>query len=732
MVFRKMGYRIGIFLHLLFLSLLFPLRFVKKFSVSKFKVLFNALKNESPRQIIRNYRNYLLSLEPVFEIVEEKPISSKEIILEEKQVLLKRFLRGKEKLVFPFENPVLSIVIVLFNKAELSLACFRSLFENVTIAYQLIIVDNNSSDDTHALLQRIEGAEIIRNRENVHFLKANNQALSVVKGEYLLMLNNDTEVTINSINIAVETLKHKPRCGAVGAKLILPDGRLQEAGSIIWNDGSCLGYGRGLNPNAPEFNFLRAVDYCSGAFLLTRTNLFKEHGGFDNLFEPAYYEETDYCLWLEKKGFQVLYNPLVTIRHFEFGSGLHEHVIELHKKNQQLFFEKHSTQLKHHPAPDFDKLLTYRFAASDNKKRKLLYIDDRVPHNELGSGFPRSNFILNQIGGLDFHVTMYPMNFPFEDNWETAYRDIDPTIEVMLGYGFEKFEEFIRQRSCYYDYIWVSRPHNMQMILPIIVSVIPQGEIIYDAEAIFAQREVLRLRTSGREISKKQERLMIDHEIALSAKAKFVATVSEPDSQYFERQGKKTIVLGHTLQVKESIPSYSERKGLLFVGNLDYDHSPNVDSINWFVKEIFPLIKKEIPGITLDVVGSNNAPLLSKLKGEGITFHGRVNHLSEFYDRNRVFIAPTRFAAGIPYKVHEAASYGIPVVATSLLCEQLGWSDGDSIISSDITAKEFSDKLVNLYRNEESWTHISQKATEIIKREMSEEAFREKLMHLFS
>jgi GT2 family glycosyltransferase len=160
------------------------------------------------------------------------------------------------------------------------------------------IVDNNSTDKARLLLSRIKGAKIIQNTENLHFLLACNQASRVASGRYLLFLNNDTQVLADSINSSLRTIKFSEDIGAVGGKIILPNGTFQEAGNIIWQDGSCSTYGRRDEPFAPKYMFMRDVDYCSGAFLLTNRELFMNMGGFDEDYKPAYYEETDYCVRL--------------------------------------------------------------------------------------------------------------------------------------------------------------------------------------------------------------------------------------------------------------------------------------------------------------------------------------------------------------------------------------------------------------------------------------------------
>src|SRR5262249_1916395 len=154
----------------------------------------------------------------------------------------------------------------------------------------------------------------------LHFLLAVNQAAREARGEYLLLLNNDAQLLPGSLAAAIATLESGVDIGAVGARIILLDGMLQEAGSIIWRDGSCLGYGRGDDPFAPMYMFRRDVDYCSGAFLLTPRRVWEQLGGFDEQFKPAYYDETDYCVRLWERGLRVVYEPNAAVLHYEFAS----------------------------------------------------------------------------------------------------------------------------------------------------------------------------------------------------------------------------------------------------------------------------------------------------------------------------------------------------------------------------------------------------------------------------
>jgi O-antigen biosynthesis protein len=639
------------------------------------------------------------------------PSFNRAAFTEQKFAELTGFLQSGEQIDLTCSNPGISVILVLYNKAELTLACLKSLQNKGDVPAEIIIVDNNSTDLTPELLDKIKVSKVVRNEENRHFLNACNQALEFVTTPYVLLLNNDTEIEHGALSIALNTLKGNEKYGAVGGKLIRHNGALQEAGNIIWKDGSCLSYGRDDDPDLPQYNFTRYVDYCSAAFLLTRTSLFKQRGGFDARFSPAYYEDTDYCLWLQEMGFQVVYDPNVVVKHFEYGSSSPESSTKLMEKNRLTFLDKHKNVLKNHFENHVSHILKARFAASQNNKKKILYVDDRVPHKNLGSGYPRSNTIAKVLVGLGYQLTIFPNTFPEEEPYDLTYRDINPFIEVAHGYGVKGFPAFMEARQDYYDVIWVSRPHNMRFLKETLFKPGRQYKVIYDAEAIFAERDFHRLELKGEANNEETIDLAIRQEISLTAQADLVIAVSDRDAETFKAHGVENVqVLGHHIEPNPGTLDFGDRKDLLFVGNLDHVDSPNTDSILWFVNEVFPLITARIPGIRLHIVGSASPELIRRLNNRNVLLYGQVPELTHFYNSCRVFVAPTRFAAGIPYKIHEAASFGLPVVATNLLAEQLSWKDHEYLLAAQAKPESFSAAVTQIYSDETLWHNIRENA----------------------
>jgi GT2 family glycosyltransferase len=642
---------------------------------------------------------------------------------------LNDFLGSDRFLVLPqAEDPVISVIVVTFNGAEMTLACLKCLVADGGIPLEVIIVDNGSIDQTVELLCRIAGATIVRNGNNAGFVRAVNQGASIARGKYLLLVNNDVCVKDGSMAAALQTIENLQNVGAVGAKLILYGDVLQEAGSIVWRDGTCSGYGRWGSPDAGEYNFLRSVDYCSAAFLLIRKDTFESLGRFDEDFSPAYYEETDFCVRLRNKGWDVVYNPRAEAYHFEFGSSDQKTGMDLQRRNQALFFSKHRDYLATLHRRHSEESLLAR--SKDSKKLRVLFIDDRVPFPSFGGGSPRAATIIQEIHALGCFVTMYPLQFP-SDRWSHVREALPHEVEVMLEQGTDKLDHFLRERTGYYDVCFVSRPHNMHRFWGALArnrNVLDSARLVYDAQTVFATNTLLKKQMSGESIDSELATKVMDAELALAGQANFITTVSEREALHFRSHGlTNVLMLGHRLIPQPASTQFHERKGFLFVGNMQHNDGPNVDSILWFAEEVYPMITRKMGNCTRFLAaGKNDCSALAELRVPGISFLGLQPDLTYLYARSRVFVAPTRFASGMPYKIHEAASRGIPIVATRLLAEQLQWEHERELLIAE-TPEDFATQCVRLHEDEGLWNAVRSRALERVGIDCSPSRFRNQL-----
>ena len=653
---------------------------------------------------------------------------------------LEQILTSRTFLSFPRpNNPALSIVIVLFNQADLTFQCLKSIQESDFTDYELILVNNDSSDATGDLLYLADGARVFNHPENIGFLRAVNKAVEKARGEFILLLNNDAILDTNAISEAIACYRSSQHIGAVGGKLIHFNGCLQEAGSIVWSDGTCMGYGRGMNPESAEFQFRRDVDYCSGAFLLLRRDLFLDLGGFNEVYAPAYYEDTDFCLRLRKAGYRTVYEPRVRIRHWERASAdSWEDSCKQMVKNSMVFLEKHHGFLQENQCPSGEEnVLLARFV--DRSRKRILVIDDRLALSENGAGSPRTAVLLDALTGIGCQVTFFAYNRESIQDWDLIWDRFPREIEFILDQGGHHLADFLRERKELYDLIWVSRPHNQEKLNEVMESVYSDKNwrpgIIYDAEAVYALRTIKEAEVRGEPLLENERNALMAEELELASQADVVVGVSEAEVKVFKRSfpHKPSYVLGYCTDLQNrSDRSFRRRRHLLFTGRLDWDGSPNVDSLRWFISEVFPLVRERAGrDIKFIVVGLIDERLFQGIDLEGVVFKGARKNLSPYNRNCRIFVAPTRYAAGIPIKLYEAAASRIPVVCTPILAGQLGWTHEKEVLVAG-TAKNFASEICRLYQDEILWEQLRQLAYSRVVKECSRDDFENRVEDIIS
>ena len=628
---------------------------------------------------------------------------------------LRQLLQGDERLACPVvENPAASFILVLHNGAHLSLLSLESVIANADASYEMIVVDNASSDETGLMLDRLQGAKVIRNQTNVGFGPACMQAAALAAGQYLCFFNNDALLSPKAISAALANFVNLS-VGAVGGKVLLANGALQEAGNIVWSDGSALGYGRGDDPQSPQYDFRRPVDYCSAVFLVTPRRLFAEVGGFSSEFAPAYYEDVDYCMTLWQRGFQVIYEPLAVVRHYESAtSGGNELAQAQMAEHREKFLHKWNAVLPRHHAPDPSQICAARIALNSGGLR-ILYIDDRVPHKTLGAGFPRSNDILSQLVALGHHVTCSTFTFPLLSD---EYSDIPREVELFDG--LRNRATLIKDYCRCSDVVWVSRPHNLHVLL---TRCLPEERsrpfrLVYDAEAIFSDRTRQKSELEGSET----ETPPPYDELALARSADTVVVVSESDRTAMLQSGVRSVhVIGFQLSPAPTSTPFAERRTFLFVGGVHGSDNPNADSIRYFCRAVWPTVQKATAARFI-VAGYGTDEILGDLNSSTVDVLGAQEDLGPLYEGARVFVVPTRYAAGLPFKAYEAAAFGVPLVVSDIIARQMKWQDGiDYLVALD--ADTFAQQCSRLYGDETLWETLRANALQRVIDELSPNTF---------
>jgi GT2 family glycosyltransferase/glycosyltransferase involved in cell wall biosynthesis len=650
------------------------------------------------------------------------------LLLEEllKQKLSLFLSQPGSRLVFPqFSEPLVSILISTFNKAEYLYQCLETILAHTDIAFEVIIVDDGSSEATlPQFLAKLVNVQTVRNEKNLGFIKSCNKGAQLARGRYILFLNNDVMATPRWLAALVETIERYPQCGAVGGKLVRPDGTLQEAGSIIWQDGSALGYGRDDDPSKPEYCYVREVDYVSGAYLLVRAEDFRKLGSFDERYVPAYFEDSDLCMGIRKLGHKVVYQPQATIVHYEFGSHSMEGARALCEKNHPEFKKKWAAVLPQQAANG--KVLHGR---DRREGRRVLVINDQIPAPYLGSGFPRDHKMLEYLSELGYVVTFIPT--ASRAAWQPTTQELQQMgIELFYGDSFD-IDGLLQSRAGFYDLVLISRPHNGQRFLKLVRRLFPKARIIYDAEALFSKREILKAEIEGRKLGEVETKRLIKQETDVISEADLIISVSEAEREAIleQKPESKVEVWGHTHELQIPATSFSQRRDLLFVGGFTHGHPPNTDAVLHFTNSLFPTIRQALPGVRFIIVGSEPSEVIQGLDSQDVEVTGFVEDLREYYEKCRIFVVPLRFGAGINYKLTEAMSYGIPSVVSPLAASGLNIKDGREALIGN-SDSDFVEKVIRLYRDEPLWLSIQEAEKKYIERHCSPSAMKKGLANI--
>ncbi len=623
-------------------------------------------------------------------------------------------------------HPKASIIIPVFNKWLYTYNCLRSIAQNTEgVPYEVIVVDNASQDETRTWLDRIERVRVIRNSKNDGFVTGCNRGSQAARGEYLVFLNNDVVVKPGWLSELIRTFESDASIGLVGAKLLYPDGSLQEAGGIIWNDGTGWNYGRGDQSNKPEYNFLREVDYCSGACLAVKREVFEALGGFDVRYQPAYYEDSDLCFAARNLGLKVVYQPKVEVIHFEgvtAGRDESQGVKAFQAINRPKFVDKWREVLQQHHWPP-EASLVWR-ARRWGKKPEVLIVDHYVPEWDKDSGSFRMRQIIELFNELGWNITFYPDNLSRLEPYTSDLQQLG--VEVI--YGATTFELFIKERANQFDLIILCRPDVSFNKIDIIRHFSPKTKIVYDTVDLHFIREARRAAVEHSEDARLSAERYKAIEIYLAKTADMTLVVTKEEQQ-------RLLEIDSALNVsvipnihptpEQEFRDFETRSGVLFLGS--YMHPPNVDGVKWFVVEIWPLIRRELQDVEFYVIGSNVPEEIKRLKKiTGVRVVGWVPDVAPWFDKCRIFVSPLRYGAGMKGKIGHAMSYGLPVVTTTIGAEGMDLIDGETAVIRD-DPEEFAKAVVELYRSRILWKKLSRKSIEHIEANYSPRAVLSKL-----
>ena len=608
------------------------------------------------------------------------------------------------------EPPQVSILVPVYNQVRFTLACLAAiLVQTSRYRYEILVGDDASVDATPRLADlNLPGIRYQRHPVNLGFLRNCNAIAAEAQGRYVVLLNNDTLVLPGWLEGLIDPLEEDPGIGLVGSKLIYPDGRLQEAGSVIWDDGGGWNWGNLKDPQDPEYNYRRDVDYCSGASIALPTALWRELGGFDaERYTQAYYEDTDLAFRIrEDQGLRVIYQPLSHLIHFEgisSGRSLDSGVKRFQETNKPRFAARWRQVIIHHGNP---KALPENFR-DRRAGKKVLLIDVVTPLPDQDSGSVDTYNYLRIFLRLGLQVSLLPVNGDYRGPY---VRDLQRMgVRVLHDPYRPPFEEALRAEAPRADIIFIYR-ETAHRYMPLLRTLVPDTPIVFNTVDLHFLRQEREADLAGTQQARQTAEDTRRKELAAMDLADATIVLSRYEESLLAdlKPGLRLarIPIVRDIPGRSPVP-FEVRRDLVFIGG--FLHTPNGDAVRYFVQEIWPWVRE----LDLDrpcrfiIAGSNIPPDIKALASPDIVILGHVPDLAELYDRALISVAPLRYGAGLKGKVISSLCHGVPVVGTSVSLEGAGLEDGEHVLAAE-GPQAWAEAVARLHRDPDLWYRLSE------------------------
>lgn len=627
------------------------------------------------------------------------------------------------------DSPRISVIVPTYGQDLHTFSCLKALARDAALVpLEVIVMDDCAPVAASEALAEVTGVRFERNAQNLGFVRNCNKGATLARGEFLLFLNNDAVPMPGAIEALQRLLDARPQAGAVGARLVYPDGRLQEAGAIVWRDGSAWNYGRGDDPGKPEYNYVREVDYCSGACLLVRRDLFSRLGGFDERYAPAYCEDSDFCFRAREAGLSVWYQPAAEVVHHEGVShgtreseGLKRHQVE----NRAKLHERWKATLGTHRVNGVQA----RLERDRGAKRRILLVDACMLTPDQDSGSVRTARTIRVMQSMGCKVTFVADNLECREPYAGELRQ--EGVEVLHWPHTRSVEGYIEVHGAEFDVIVLSRYYVATRYIAAARRHAPRALLVLDTHDLhFLRTRRLAELESSRALA--QSALAIrEQELDCIRRMDVTWVVSPVEREVLAKEvpQARVIVATNIHYPAGTVLPFAGREGILFVGG--YRHPPNVDAALFYAREIAPHLRELLPGVVTYLVGSNPPQVLRELSGDGIEFVGFVPDLEPWFGRCRMSVSPLRYGAGVKGKINHSMSFGLPVVATTPSVEGMHLAEGEEILVAD-DPRAFAEAMARLYGDEALWNRLSRAGIENVRRHFSPEAARRALEETFA
>jgi len=591
---------------------------------------------------------------------------------------------------------IVSIIVPAYGRFALTYRGLHALALRTPgrLGARVHLVDDDPRHPLTPLLGEVAGLRIIVNPENLGFLRSCNRAVANVPGTFVVLLNNDAVVQDGWLDALLKTAGEHPETAMVGGRLLGGDGRLQEAGVTMYRDGLGSPYGRGDDPERPQFRFAREVDCVSGACLLIRRGAWEAVGGFDEQFAPAYFEEYDLAFALRAAGWSVRYQPDSRIVHAgsaSYGIAARDRQTA---RNREHFRLKWADELaRQEPGPHAEFLARER----PHPLGSVLVIDDRVPERDRHAGGLWIAQWLELLRDAGMKVIFAPDDGrerqPYADQLRQA------GIEV-LAPGID-LDAWLDDNGRFLDRVVLARPLVADRRLPA-VRRWTSARVLYFTHDLHWLREERRYVITGDPRAAVDSRYLREIESRIFRQVDGILTPSTDEVPLIRAVSPHVPIWvltpfadAETILVSGDAPALAQRRAIMFIGG--FAHLPNVDAALRLVRDVMPAVWRHVPDAQVLIVGDDPPPEVRALATDRVQVTGHLPSLEAVFGRVRMTVSPMRFGSGVKGKIITSLGAGVPVVTTSIGNEGLDLKDGVEALLGE-TAEQLAAQVVRLFQ----------------------------------
>lgn len=605
-------------------------------------------------------------------------------------------------------NPDVSIIIPAHNKVEVTYLALCSLLVAYNDAsFEVILVDDASTDETAEIENIVSGITVIHNTQPQRFIRSCNAGADKAKGKFIVLLNNDVEVTTGWLDELIASFDRFDNVGLAGSKLLYPDGRLQDAGGIIWGSGNPWNYGNSQNANDPRFSYARQADYLSGAAMMVPTELWKQVGGLSGYLEPMYFEDTDFAFKIRDAGYSTWFVPSSVVYHYEgmtsgtdTSKGFKRYQEVNRPKFKRQWAKAYAGFSKDGHKPDLEK--------DRGIVGRVLFLDYTTPRPDQDAGSYAALQEIKLVQSLGYKVSFLPMNMAHLGRYTQDLQKLG--VEMIYAPFFMTPGEYLEKHAADFDAFYITRYYVARQTLTQLRTLAPEAKVIFNNADLHFLREIRAARSEDNPAMLEKARQTRNDELEIINQVDVVLSYNETEHSVIQAytDGQATVrKCPWVVEPTDTVPAFEAREGLSFLGG--FLHHPNKEGVLWFVREVMPLLSSQGRNGVLSIYGSKMDDEIKALKSDTVDPVGFVEQIADAYDRHRIFVAPLRSGAGIKGKVLSALAHGIPCVLTPTAAEGIGLRSGHDCFVAE-TPKQWVTAIEQLNSDKALWEKISANA----------------------